>query len=547
MAYQNSITHTLTTDVLVVGGGTAGTVASIEARVYGLDVILVDKGRFGFSGSTCTSDGETSAIFHEEDTPEKFLEETIKGGEYVNINELTETLIYQSNEAVLKLKDYGVPFVMSDNGRLQLYKELGMNYPRTPKVKGGGPAFMTALCKEALFRGVRLLERVMIFEVLFGSNGTPSGCLGINVVTGEVFLIKAKTIILAAGSATKLYPYSSANFLTTGDGYWLGYEAGLEFVNMEFPEFTIIPAPGGTPLHTGGIKPLTGRGARFLNRNGERFMEKLDPVRKELVKRAKLVQALYNEINDGRGPVYMDMTHFPEDEFLHMENVLQQGIIKKLKEIGVNYRENKFQWISPAVHTFLGGVRINKDGETNLPGLYAVGENAGGIYGADRVGTYLTACTLFGYRTGRVAAKYAAANSQEDIVNLDLEVKMEKLTQIASSNGDIQAAEIETAIRKVAGDYLSLGRHEAGLVKALAKMNHINNLLDKTQINGVQDIVRTLENRNMALTGKLVGEAALFRKETRGQHTRSDYPKLDASAQYLTSNSKKGIDCIKNQ
>jgi fumarate reductase (CoM/CoB) subunit A len=521
----------IVTDIIIVGGGTAGTTAAIEARNFGVNVVLVDKGRLGFSGSSCTSDGETSAVFSSDDSPEQFLKEALQGGEGVSIRKLTEILIYESKQAVEKLSIYGVPYAKTASGDLDFYRELGMSHPRTPKVLGGGPAFMLALRKEVMHREVRVFEDVMVHELLLGPDGLPCGCLGINAKTGESILFKAKAIILAAGSATRMYPYSTANFLTTGDGYWLGYEAGADFINMEFPEFSIMPAPGGEPLHTGGIKPLTGRGAKFFNRLGERFMERYDPQRKELVKRSHLVRALYQEIKEGRGPVCMDLTHLTEDDFQRMETVQRLGIINKLKQAGVNYREDRFEWISPAVHTFLGGIRTNEHGETSVPGLFAAGENAGGVYGADRVGTFLTACAVFGFRTGRSAARYALRNPLQSVKTAGLQKTLENFRKFAEPRPGKTPERLEAKLRETAGDHLTLERNEAGLKEAIRKLSHIkDHELNQMRIETMKDIVKGFEIRNMASTGIMVARAALVRKETRGQHQRKDFPSRNDGA-----------------
>ena len=195
------------------------------------------------------------------------------------------------------LEVFGVPYARDGDGKLRLYRELGQNYPRTPSVNGSGPAFALALRKEALHRGVRFYENRMVHSLFLDKDkDAVSGCLSLGTIHGENVLFHCKAVILAAGGATDLYPHATANYKTSGDGYWLGWNAGLEFINMEFVEFSVMPAPNGVPLSSGGIKPLTGRGARFYNKLGERFMERYDPERKELVKRSRLVHALYREI-----------------------------------------------------------------------------------------------------------------------------------------------------------------------------------------------------------------------------------------------------------
>jgi len=515
-------------DVLVVGGAGAGVTAAIEAAKYGVSVVLIDKGRVGFSGSTPTSDGETAAIFHPDDTAEKFLEETVEGGGYLNVRELAEVLVAEGNQAVDKLSVFGVPFVREPNGEIKLYQELGQKCPRTPSVHGGGSAFSLALRKEALHRGVRFHENMMALELILDGNSV-SGCLAVNVVNGKIVLFNSKSVILAAGSATDLYPYATATYKTSGDGYWLGWTAGLEFINMEFVEFSAMPAPDGIPLSSGGIKPLTGRGAKFYNAFGERFMEKYDFQRKELVKRSELVHCLYKEIKEGRGPIYMDATEISKKEFDALEQH-HLGILEKLNGCGVNYHKEKFEWISPAVHTFLGGVRIDGNSQTQIRNLYAPGENAGGLYGADRVGTYLTACAVFGFRAGMNAAKVALNTG---LLNPSWEIlgqKLREIDKIRLKREGRPAASVKKEIKEIACQSIGYERDEDGLKSAIKRFERImNEEIFKIQVGTIEDFIKTLEIRNLCQTGRMIATAALSRKETRGQHRRMDYPKSDNS------------------
>ncbi len=522
-AYRN--THkNAKADVVVIGGAAAGLTAAIEAAKYGVDVVLLDKGRVGFSGSTPTSDGETSAVFHPEDSKEIFLKETIEGGELLNVSELAETVIEEGNYAVEKLGIFGVPVARNSKGEIKLYQELGQKMPRTPSVHGGGPAFSTALRKEALHRGVRFLENTAGYELLLDDKAV-AGCIAIDAASGESFNIRSKAVVLAAGGATDLYPYATASYLTTGDGYWLGWTAGLEFSNMEFVEFSVMPAPDGIPLSSGGIKPLTGRGAKFYNASGERFMEKHDPERKELVKRSRLVYGLYKEIKEGRGPVYMDATMIPDEEYDALEQVHHLGILERLRSSGVNYRKERFQWISPAVHTFLGGLRINKNTQTPIAGLYGAGENIGGEYGADRVGTYLTACAVLGFKAGMNAAKYAINTELKALPQEMLESKIQQLQIFGKEREGTPPEELRKRIKDIAGEHIACERSGRGLMEASDSFREIlEEGVYRARVKRPNDLIRTIEIRNLALTGRLIAEAGLRREETRGQHRRVDFP-----------------------
>jgi fumarate reductase (CoM/CoB) subunit A len=299
---------------------------------------------------------------------------------------------------------------------------------------------------------------------------------------------------------------------------------------MEFIEFSAIPAPKGIPLSSGGIKPLTGRGAKFYNSFGERFMEKYEPEQKELAKRGTIVYCIFKEINEGRGPVYMDATEISENDFYTMEQIEKKGILLNLKECGVDYKIEKFQWVSPAVHAFLGGLKINPNCETSINGLYAAGENAGGVYGADRVGSYLTACAVFGFRAGMNASKMALTSKQKELPMDLVDGKIQTLESMRKQRDGKQPNEILSKVKEIAGKYISCERNEVGLKDAAERFKQImENEINEIQTTSTEDFVKILEIRNLCLTGLIVATSALNRKETRGQHRRSDYPNKDDS------------------
>jgi len=518
---------TIDKDVLIIGGGAAGVVAAIEAAKYGVSVGLVDKGTVGFSGSGSTSGAGTSAVFRPDDSPEAFLRETLEGGEYLNDKELTHVLIREGNRAVKLLDIFGVPYKRNADGQLDLFIQLGQKIPRTPSVDGGGPAYMLALRKEALHRGVSFHENLMVAKLLHRKS-TVTGCLALDTSDLKKTLFRAKAIVLAAGSATEIYPYSTASYKTTGDGYWLGWDAGLEFINMEFIEFSIIPAPNGIPVSSGGIKPLTARGAKFYNARGERFMEKYDPQKKELARRGDLVYGLYREIAAGRGPIYMDATGISADDYYLLEQVEKRGILVRLKECGVDYKKERFEWVSPAVHGFLGGLKTDPDCRTAIGGLYAAGENAGGVYGADRVGSFLTACAVFGLRAGQNAAKTSLESPLKDTPADSVENAIRELDRFRPKSGSKRPAETLRKLKAVAGKHLACERSAAGLQEAIEQFAEImQKEVPQIQIKTAADFIKTLEIRNLCLTGTLIATAALNRKETRGQHRRPDYPATD--------------------
>ena len=524
---KSDVAEVIDRDVLVIGGGAAGVVAAIEAAKYGVTVGLLDKGRVGFSGSTPTSGAGTCGVFLPEDSTEAFLQETLEGGESVNDPELARILVQEGRRAIELLGIYGVPFLREKEGSLRLQTQVGQKRPRTPSVEGSGAAFMLALRKEALHRGVLFFEETMATELLL-SGREVCGCLATGTRHAGTRIFRAKAVILAAGSATELYPYATASFKTTGDGYWLGWQAGLEFINMEFVEFSVMPAPRGIPIPSGGYRPLTRMGARFYNALGERFMERYAPKEMERVARGTMLACIYREVAAGRGPVTMDATAISEEDFRILEVVEGRRILVKLKEVGIDYRRERFEMVSPVVHGFLGGLRTDGNGQTSVAGLYALGETAGAVHGAERVGSFISGCAVFGLRAGRHAAKTALKRGTPAIPKAQAAQGARALAEGAAVRAGLPPERLLEKVQALAGKRLAGIRTAASLQEAMAQLDAIvREELPALRIAAHRDFIRSLELRNLCLTAELVAAAALQRTETRGQHRRDDFSTRD--------------------
>jgi succinate dehydrogenase/fumarate reductase flavoprotein subunit len=370
-------------DVLIIGGGLAACMAAIEAAKRGVDVVLVDKGRLGRSGSSPTSGGVPQAAFaHADprDSKEIHFKDTVVGGEYIPHQKIVRAVVSEITDKIVELEEIGLHFKRAADGKFYQEKRLGSSYARSVPPIGGSVCMMGTLRKEVFNREVTVQQWVMITK-LFRKGDRVIGALGIHVQTGEVFLYRAKAIILAAGSAVGLQKYTSANFHTTGDAYVAAFNIGAELANLEFLEFTLIPAPKGLTIPMAGLSPFTSKGGRFLNASGERFLEKYDPERLEGTTRAVLVQATYKEMLAGHGPIFIDPSFIPDDKW---DDEIAFEYAPKLSAAGIDCRRDRFEWV-PALHTFLGGLLVNENSETGIAGLFAAGESATGMHGANRL------------------------------------------------------------------------------------------------------------------------------------------------------------------
>ena len=373
--------------------------------------MLLDKGIAGRSGSTPTSGGVSAVLFPEDptadangpDSPEVYFDNLRANGELMNDPRLVRIFVQEASRRVMDTIEQGVQYVRTPEGRIRQHRTMGHTRPRSCTPVGGSRLLLSALRRELLHRGVRVVERTAVTRLLT-EHGRVVGAVGLQVDTGEVQLYPASAVILAGGSATALFRYQSANFQTYGDGWALGYDVGARLVNMEFMEFTIIPKVGRTILPCSGISPYLGFGGKLYDRDGERILRRYDPERMETTSRATISYAVYAEWEAGRGPVTNDPSDFGEEQWREITD-----ITNRLVSIGHDYHQQKFEWV-PALHTSLGGMVIDEEAWTGVPGLWAAGECAATIHGANRLSSCaIPDCFVYGYRAGRAAARHAAA------------------------------------------------------------------------------------------------------------------------------------------
>lgn len=523
----------IVTDVLVIGGGMAATMAAIEAQRHGVRVTLVDKGKLGRSGTSprCGGGGNDWALFPPEfggdprDSHDVQLLDCVHGGDFLNVQEHTEIFNREALERLIETEGLGVKYYHQPDGKYNTRKLMSFTYPRgAGRAVGGSLVMMKTVSDQVFSRGIEVLERVMITR-LFTREGRVNGAMGINTRTDELFSFAAKNVVLAAGSATGIYKHPTCENEVTGDAYALAYKAGAELMNMEFWQFSITGRIKGMHIkRTGGIKPLTNEGARWVNAQGERVLEKYDPERLELTDWWRQVYAVHKEYEEGRGPVYIDMSHMPEKNRARWEDN-GEGPYEVMLLFGLSPARYRLE-IMPGLHTFLGGARINERAETTLPGLYAAGESAGqgGIFGADRTGGGIPAAQVFGHRAGKYAAIAGAKQAKPEIDRIQLKEEVDRLLSLANSKGE-DPFKIEQRIKDIALEGLSIARKGPGLQKALDGFNSIYRMSPKgLQIKNMDDLIKALEVSNLALTGILTSTSALMRKESRGAHRREDFP-----------------------
>jgi succinate dehydrogenase/fumarate reductase flavoprotein subunit len=434
-------------------------------------------------------------------------------------------VVNEVTDRVIELEEIGLHFKKQADGK-KFYQEkrLGSSHARSCPPMGGSVGMLGNLRKEVLNREVEVHQWTMITS-LFKDRERVTGALGVNVQSGEFTLFRAKAIVLAAGSAIALQKYTSANFLTTGDAYVAAFEAGAKLANLEFLEFTLVPAPGGLTIPMAGLSPFTSKGGRFFNALGERFLQRYDPNRLETTTRAMIVTSTYKELLEGRGPIYMDPSFIPDDKW-DMEMTYEYS--PKLLKAGIDCRRDKFEWV-PALHTFLGGVFTDEHCEAaGVKGLYASGESGTGTHGANRLsGNAIASCFVLGARSGKFAARFVLGNEIGGVDESELVAEIARVESFKGEDG-LDPFTVEAEIKNLAWECIGVVRDESGLTRGIEKFREIRcEKIPQLKGKDLRGWIKALECANLARVGEMVARSALERRESRGQHTREDYPHRD--------------------
>ena len=526
---------TAETDILILGAGGAGLCAALHTADASpkLRVTVVVKGLLGRAGCTRMVQGGYNAVLTEPDSLEAHLLDTLAGGGFINDQELVWTLVTEAPRRALELEwRYGCLFDRTREGRIHQKPFAGQSHDRTIH-KGDltGIEIMNRLAEQAQARpSITALEECRAVELVRDDAGRAAGALLLDVRSGRFLAVRARATLLATGGGPTMYRVIACSADKAADGIALGYRAGLPLRDMEMVQFhpTGLVIPGS--LMTGALleEGLRGAGGHLLNGLGERFMARYDPKRMERSTRDLVARASFLEVVEGRGTpnggVWIDVSHLGAETV----EATFRGMVKRCRDFGRDLARAPVE-VGPTTHFMMGGVVIDTACRTAIEGLFAAGEDTGGVHGANRLGgNGVAESTVFGGIAGDVMAEFVAGRPLPRIAGASLEGAARRLTAPLVRAATADLYDLQRELREVMWEKVGLVREAHGLAGALEAIDRIAERLEGVGVPGGpafnlawQDWLNVL---SQATAARLIALSALARRESRGAHFRRDFP-----------------------
>lgn len=537
-------------DVVIVGAGGAGMRAALQLSEAGLTVAVLSK-VFPTRSHTVAAQGGIAASLGNvtEDNWHWHMYDTVKGSDYLGDQDAIEFMCRQAPEVVYELEHFGMPFDRLDNGKIyqRPFGGQSQNYGGAQATRScavadrTGHAMLHTLYQRNLYANTQFFVEWMGLDLLRDQQGDVLGVTALEMETGEVMILQAKVTLLATGGAGRIFQASTNAFINTGDGLGMAARAGIPLEDMEFWQFH------PTGVHGVGVlisEAVRGEGGYLLNKNGERFMERYAPNAKDLASRDVVSRALTTEIKEGRG------CGKDGDYLLLKLDHLGPEIIKSrlpgIREIAIKFAhadpiEEPIP-VVPTAHYMMGGIPTNFYGQVVAPyktgpeevvsGLYAVGECACvSVHGANRLGTNsLLDIVVFGRAAGNKIIEELKHNPHHKSLPEDIaDISLARLNRLDTQSNGEKVADVGDALRRTMQTYCGVFRFPDMLKEGVSKINEIAQRVARTEINDKSKIFNTarieaLELDNLIEAAIATMVSAEARHESRGAHTRDDFP-----------------------
>jgi len=523
-------------DVLIIGAGGAGLRAAIEALAKGASVGVVCKSLLG-KAHTVMAEGGIAAAMCNVDTADGWqphFRDTMRGGKFLNNWRMAQLHAQEAPDRVRELEQWGALFDRTDKGAILQRAFGGHTYKRLCHV---GDRTGLEMIRTLQDRGVQLgFDVYMECTVtrLLADGGRLAGAFGYWRENGRFIVFKAKSVVIATGGIGKAWPVTSNSWEYTGDGMTLAYQAGAELMDMEFVQFHptgMVWPPGVQGLLV--TEAVRGEGGILRNKLGERFMEKYDPKRMELSTRDVVARSIYTEVKEGRGTehggAYLDISHKPA-EYVKKKLPSMYHQFKELADVDITKGPME---VGPTCHYVMGGIRVDAEtAQSTLPGLFAAGEAAAGLHGSNRLGgNSLSDLLVFGRRAGLAAAEHAQRVSHTGLSEAQIqEAEKELLAPFSNPNSESPYA-VHRDLQKVMQSLVGIFRTEEDLKKAFAELEQLKARAAQASVEGSRLFNPgwhlASELKSMLTVSEAVALSALARTESRGAHSRIDYPNYD--------------------
>jgi succinate dehydrogenase flavoprotein subunit len=572
-------------DVLVIGAGGAGLRAAIAASAAGVKVGLVCKSLLGKAHTVMAEGGVAAALANVDDRDnwQVHFADTMRGGQYVNNWRMAELHAREAPDRVRELEAWGALFDRTDDGRILQRNFGGHKYPRLAHVGDRtGLEMIRTLQDHSIHQGIDVHMEVTVLQ-LFTHGGRVAGALGYDRERGRFHLFRAKAVVLATGGIGRAYSITSNSWEYTGDGHALAYHAGAALQDMEFVQFhptgMIWPPSVRGILVTEGVR---GEGGVLLNRQGKRFMFEDIPENyrnqtadneeegwrytqgdksarrpPELLTRDHVARCILREVREGRGSphggVFLDISWIKRK----LPNA-RKHIIRKLPSMYHQFKQladiditTSPMEVGPTTHYIMGGIRVDGDTQSStLPGLFAAGECAAGLHGANRLGgNSLSDLLVFGKRAGDFAADFAREHRLADIelaeVDDAIRCALAPFERGVTGNGG-GPFQLQQELQTMMQDLVGIVRTEAEMKQALQGIEQLKERARRVGVAGNREYNpgwhTGLDLANLLTVSEAITRAALERKESRGGHFRDDYPQQDSQAASFNVVIRKGED-----
>jgi succinate dehydrogenase / fumarate reductase, flavoprotein subunit len=523
-------------DVLIIGAGGAGLRAAIEALAQGAKVAVVCKSLLGKAHTVMAEGGLAAAMANVDkaDSWQTHFRDTMNGGKRLNNWRMAQLHAQEAPDRVRELEQWGALFDRTESGDILQRAFGGHTFKRLCHV---GDRTGLEMIRTLQDRGVQMGFDVYMectITTLLKDGDRVIGAFGYWRESGQFVVFKAKSIVIATGGLGKSWKITSNSWECTGDGMALAYDAGAELLDMEFVQFH--PTGMVFPPGVQGIlvtEAVRGEGGILRNKNGERFMEKYDPKRLELSTRDVVARSIYIEVKEGRGSphggAFLDISHKPA-EYVKRKLPSMYHQFKELADVDITKGPME---VGPTLHYSMGGIRVDADtGRASIPGLYAAGEAAGGLHGANRLGgNSLSDLLVFGRRAGLAAAQDAQKVAAPKIDAAQVEQAEREALAPFEASGTDNPYTIHHELQDVMQNLVGIFRTDADLRQALVELDKLKARARKMRVEGSRLFNPgwhlALDLRCMLTVSEACARAALARTESRGAHSRLDFPKTD--------------------